>query len=191
MTYPVIAVKPGAAVEKVTAQLTRRRIGAVPVVDAALRVVGIVTESDLLRAGENGWDTAGDAMSSPALIVATGTTLGEVRSVLAGNHIGRLPVVDGRGRLVGIVSRRDLPAAVPADDGPIRREVIDRAVDIGAEIASLSVESGVVRIRVRLTDSADRVVLEHLLEHVAGVTRVEVGLDRAVNGFAQAPRSRW
>ncbi|MEY9886437.1 CBS domain-containing protein [Catenulispora sp. MAP5-51] len=186
MTYPVIAVQPGAAVEKVAAQLARRRIGSLPVVDTSLRVVGIVTETDLLRTGEQGWDTAGDVMSAPALTVAAGTTVGEVRSLLTEHRIGRLPVVDDRGRLVGIVSRRDLLAAVPSTDGRIRRRVVDRAVDIGAEIDSLSVESGVVRIRVRLADSADCAVLEHLLGRIAGVTRVEVDVDRVAYGAGSA-----
>jgi CBS-domain-containing membrane protein len=127
MTCPVVAVQPGVAVDEIARQLTGRRIGAVPVVDASLRVLGVVAESDVLmndrpgraaaQAGQPGRAAARDVMSSPALTITTGTTVGVARALLATHRIGRLPVVDHQGRLAGIVCRRDLLVSdLSADD---------------------------------------------------------------------------
>jgi CBS domain-containing protein len=107
MTCPVVAVQPGVAVDEIARQRTRRRIGAVPVVDASLRVLGVVAEADVLM-DRSGRAAARDVMSSPALTVTVGTAVGVARALLATHRIGRLPVVDHEGRLIGIVCRRDL-----------------------------------------------------------------------------------
>ena len=79
-------------------------------------------------------------MSSPALTVTVGTTLGVARALLATYRVGRLPVVDRQGRLVGIVCRRDLLVSDLPTDDRIERQVIDRAVGPGAENAAGPVE---------------------------------------------------
>lgn len=111
MTCPVVAVRSGVAVEEIARQLVGRRIGAVPVVDVSLRVLGVVAESDVLKAPRPRRAVARDVMSAPALTVTTDTRVGVARALLVAHHVGRLPVVDSAGRLVGIVCRRDLLAA--------------------------------------------------------------------------------
>lgn len=111
MTCPVVAVRPGVAVEEIVRQLVGRRIGAVPVVDAALRVLGVVAEADVLTVGRPRRAVARDVMSAPALTITADTSVGVARALLATHRVGRLPVVDHQGRLVGIVCRRDLLAA--------------------------------------------------------------------------------
>lgn len=108
MTCPVVAVQPGVAVEEIARQLVERRIGAVPVVDASLQVLGVVAESDVLMGNRPGLAAARDVMSSPALTITADTTVDVARALLSTHRIGRLPVVDRQGRLVGIVARRDL-----------------------------------------------------------------------------------
>jgi CBS domain-containing protein len=184
MTYPIIAVQPGVSADDVARELARRRIGAVPVVDPMLHVLGIVAESDLLADGGSLWATARDVMSSPAVTVTVGTTVGEARALLAARGIGRLPVVNGGGRLVGIVSRRDLLVPVPPGDRRIRRAVLDRVVDVGAEIDSVSVTDGVVRVRGRVAARSQIPVLEHLLRRIPGVTRLEADFGYDVDDIA-------
>ena len=138
MRYPVIAVRSGVSADHVARELTRRRIGAVPVVDPLLHVLGVVAESDLLTDRGSLWATARDVMSSPAVTVSTGTTVDRARALLRARGIGRLPVVDREGRLVGIVSRRDLLGSGPPDDRRIRQAVIERALDMGSEVYSVS-----------------------------------------------------
>lgn len=110
MTCPVVAVRPGVAVEEIARQLVGRRIGAVPVVDASLRVLGVVTEADVLPVRRPRHLVARNVMSAPALTITADAPVSAARALLATHRVGRLPVVDHQGRLVGIVCRRDLLA---------------------------------------------------------------------------------
>jgi CBS domain-containing protein len=145
MTYPVVAVQPGVAVDEIARQLIGRRIGAVPVVDASLHVLGVVAESDVLMDDRPGGAVARDVMSAPALTVTTDTTVGAARSLLATHRVGRLPVVDHQGRLVGIVCRRDLLASDRSTGARIERPVIDRSAGLSAANGSLPPHRGRAR----------------------------------------------
>lgn len=186
MTSPVIAVRPDCSAEDAIRQLTGRRIGAAPVVDTSLRVLGIVTESDLLAVGGSASGTVGDAMTSPAVTVTAGTTVDEARAVLAAREIGRLPVVDGKGRLSGIVSQRDLLATLLPDDEDIRHLVTDRVVDVGAEVYSVSASHGSVVVRGRVGKRSEILVIERLLRETPGVSRVWLDFDYGTDDTAEA-----
>lgn len=184
MTCPVIAVQPGVAAEDVARELVRRRIGAVPVVDPQLHLLGVVAESDLLAGGGSPWATARDVMSAPAVTVTPGTTVAQARALLAARGIGRLPVVDPGGRLVGIVSRRDLLVSRPSGDRQIRRAVISRAIEVGAEVHSVTVTNGAVRVRGHICGRGQIQVLEQLLRRIPGVTRLDAYFDYDVDDIA-------
>jgi len=123
-------------------------------------------------------------MSSPAVTVTTGTTVDQARALLVARGIGRLPVVDRDGRLVGIVSRHDLLISGPPSDRRIRQAVIDRALDVGAEIHSVSVTDGEVRVSGRAAGRSEIPVLEHLLRRIPGVTGLETHFDYDVDDTA-------
>lgn len=184
MTYPVIAVRSGVSADHVARELARRRIGAVPVVDPAQHVLGVVAESDLLTDRGSLWATARDVMSSPAVTVPTGTTVDKARALLAARGIGRLPVVDRDARLVGIVSRRDLLTTGPPDDRRIRQAVLERALDMGAEVHSVSVTGGAVRVRGHAAGRSEIPVLEHLLRRIPGVTALDAHFSYDVDDTA-------
>ena len=191
MTAPVIAVRADCPAEDAIRQLTERRIGATPVVDAALRVLGIVTESDLLAGGGSAAGIVADAMTTPAVTVTAGTTVEEARALLSARGIGRLPVVDGEGRLTGIVSRRDLLADLLPDDREIRHRVTDRVVDIGGEVFSVSVSHGSVIVRGRVGNRSEVAVVERLLRETPGVARVTVDFEYDHDDIARvAPTKR-
>lgn len=86
--------------------------GAVPVVDGAMKLVGIVSEHDLLAAIDGGHAlkaiTAGDIMTANPYAIPLETTLGTLVHVLSASDLVRVPVVDHDGKVVGIVARRDL-----------------------------------------------------------------------------------
>lgn len=194
MSYPVIAVRSGVSADHVARELTRRRIGAVPVVDPSQHVLGVVAESDLLTDRGSLWATARDVMSSPAVTVTAGTTVDEARALLTARDIGRLPVVDRDGRLVGIVSRRELLISGPPADRRIRQAVIERALDTGAEIHSVSVTDGAVRVRGHAAGRSEIPALEHLLRRIPGVTGLDAHFDYNVDDTAvldaAAPQAR-
>jgi len=86
--------------------------GAVPIVDERQRLIGIVSEHDLLAALERGhaWSklAAGDIMSPNPYSVRPETELGTLLHVLRTSQMIRVPVVDAEGKLIGIVARRDI-----------------------------------------------------------------------------------
>jgi len=132
MTVNVISVLENAPVHEVVGLLLKHRISAVPVVDSARKVVGIVSEGDLLRpegvshgATRRPWWlealfvgqtvayekahglTAGEVMTRNVITVDESTPLNEIARLLERHHIKRVPVLS-EGRLAGIVSRANL-----------------------------------------------------------------------------------
>jgi CBS domain-containing protein len=134
MASPVITAGKSATVREVAKILVEKRISAVPVIDNVGKLVGIVTESDLMRRAETGTERpyswwvhflAGDAtvaadyvkshatniediMTSDVVTATPETPLHEIASLFEEHRIKRVPIVDRAGNLVGIVSRANL-----------------------------------------------------------------------------------
>lgn len=139
MVTQVVTVAPDAPVREVAKLMVERRISGLPVVDGGGKVVGVVSEGDLIRRPELGTDEqpsawlriflsaddrardfvkthglrARDVMSGPAIAVSPEATLAEVVRLLERHHIKRLPVVD-HGKLVGLLTRTDMLRALLA-----------------------------------------------------------------------------
>ncbi len=142
MTRAVSTVRPDTPLAEVVDLLLRRDVKAVPVVDAREQVVGIITGGDLLRRGDlrlrlglkQGLETdilrehlqvltrsrltARDVMTRPVRVVSPETDLAAVVDLMARHRVKRLPVVDQRNALVGIVSRADVLRAIAAAPEP-------------------------------------------------------------------------
>ncbi len=152
MSTAVATIPVDASVRDAAKLMLSRRVSALPVTDSKRRVVGIVSEGDLMRRAELGTETerswwlrlfeeetvrdyvkahgtsVGDVMTSPAVSVRRSTPLKEVVRLLEKHRIKRVPVLEGA-RLVGIVSRADLIrelATAPARPAP--RTASDRAL---------------------------------------------------------------
>lgn len=86
--------------------------GSVPIVDDSQRLVGIVSEFDLLNTLKKGKKlqevTAGDIMNPNPISATQNTDIPTLIDVLQNNHLIRVPVVDSGGKLVGIIARRDI-----------------------------------------------------------------------------------
>jgi CBS domain-containing protein len=143
MTKGVVSAYRGACFKDIVQVMIKRGITAMPVIDEGHRVVGVVSQSDLLakQAHKNGgrrrrlgrrrdrsWAkaqalTAEDLMTTPAITVRPETTIVEAARLLEAHRIKRMPVTDDEGRLVGIVSRRDLLSVFTRTDEEIRDEV--------------------------------------------------------------------
>jgi CBS domain-containing protein len=171
MTTDVATVRVEATFKEIAQVLTERRVSGVPVVDADGKVVGIVSEADLLpkeefksaiderprltrraakvaRAKANG-DTAGELMSTPAVTIKADATVAEAARSLAEHGVKRLPVVRA-GRLVGIVSRADVLKVFLKPDADIGRlvmdEVIKRCLWENPEYVTVEVKEGIVTL---------------------------------------------
>ncbi len=96
----------------VIASLMIEGFGAVPVIDKTRTLIGIVSEHDLLGAIDDGQSlgalTAGDVMTGNPYSVRPETELGTLVHVLRASDLVRVPVVDAKDRLVGIIARRDV-----------------------------------------------------------------------------------
>ncbi|MEB3980026.1 CBS domain-containing protein [Mycobacterium sp. 663a-19] len=111
MSSPVVTVPADASTQRVAETLTRHRISAAPVVNEAGALLGIVSEHDLLsKTGA----VASDLMTTAVLSVTADSAADDIRHLLIDRRIRRVPVVQ-EGRLVGIVSRHDLVAAMATE----------------------------------------------------------------------------
>lgn len=198
MTEYVVVVRPDAAFKDIVEALARHRVSAVPVIDSAWRVVGVVSESDLLHKIEfadgdaarlfvgpshriakekAAGDTAVELMTAPPVTIEPTATLAEAARHMEANRVKRLPVVD-EGRLVGIVSRSDvLRVYLRADadiERDIEREVLHGLLALEPEDVSVRVVDGVAT----LTGSVD---WRTTAELAVRLTRAVDGVVRVVN----------
>lgn len=103
--------------------------GEIPVVDADNRLIGVVTDRDIVcRAVAKGKNpsamTAGDIMTEPVVCVTKDTQLPEIVAVMEEHQIRRVPVVDDEGRVIGIIAQADVAmSAREREVGELVREV--------------------------------------------------------------------
>ena len=190
MTQVVVSVEESAGYRTVVDLLIGRRISAVPVVDAFERVVGVVSEADLLRKIEYAGDeaprlfegrrrrgergkalgaSASELMSAPAVTVLAGASIADAARLMDGEDVKRLPVVDDLGRLVGIVTRGDLLKVYLRPDDDLRDEV--EAVVRDEEVTP-GVSDGVVTLEGRVAQASTAEELIRLTRQVPGVVMV-------------------
>jgi len=98
--------------DKLAGAIAEGGFGSVPILAKDGKVLGIVSEFDLLKAIREGKElskvTAGDIMTKGAISVTKDTLATEIIDLLQNKHLIRVAVVDAEGRLTGIVSRRDI-----------------------------------------------------------------------------------
>jgi CBS domain-containing protein len=202
MTTDVITVTPDTSLKEVAALLVDRRISGVPVVDDERRVLGILSEADILvregvdghRSGLLGWlfepdvgyerkltaRTAGDAMSSPAITVGPRVPIHTAATRMVDAGINRLPVVDDD-KLVGIVTRADLVRAFARNDDEIaeeiRSEVLRRTLWLEPGSVALTVTDGAVELSGQVETETDAELLPLFVQRVPGVVSVHTTLD--------------
>jgi CBS domain-containing protein len=115
MTRPVVSARPKASARDVVLQLTTGLYSGMPVTEENGKIVGIITELDLLSAVAEGKElaktTAEDIMSRDVVTVNPGTPVTDIIPIMQARNLIRVPVVKG-GKLVGIVSRSDILRAL-------------------------------------------------------------------------------
>jgi CBS domain-containing protein len=114
MTANPASCRPDAPIAQVAQLMIDHDCGQIPVVDAEGKPVGVVTDRDIavrLVAAGKADATAADAMTSPCQSVAADCSVHDAVKLMEAAKIRRVPVVDGDGRLAGIVSIADLALA--------------------------------------------------------------------------------
>ncbi|KOG31878.1 MULTISPECIES: CBS domain-containing protein [Streptomyces] len=173
MTDGVVSAVPAASFREVAKMLAEHDITGVPVLDEDDRVVGVVSESDLLARHAS---TARDLMTTPAVTVHAEETVADAARLMVRRGVERLPVVDEEERLVGIVTRRDLLCVYLRPDAEIRRrireDVLTDAMGLPGDAVDVHVLDGVVTLGGRVRRRSHAVMLVGLAERADGVVAV-------------------
>ncbi|MGW2270214.1 CBS domain-containing protein [Streptomyces yangpuensis] len=204
MTHTAIAIGREASYKEIVELLHEWKVSAVPVLEGEGRVVGVVSEADLLpkeefrreeprlpeqldEASKAGGVLAEDLMSSPAITIHPDATTAEAARIMAHQHVKRLPVVNRLGMLEGVVSRSDLLKVFLRPDEELAEEIRQAVLtDLAPGTASLdfSVQDGVVTLLGPLPERALVPLLTRAIRAVEGVVDVRLALDGTVPAAA-------
>jgi CBS domain-containing protein len=189
MTTPVVTVAPEATVRDTARLLAASGFTAIPVVDDGDRLIGIVTEADLVRdrfprdaryrrhTDDDGervrpGTAVGDVMTSPVTAMGANTDVADLVRAMSDGRVRSMPIVDGS-RVVGIVTRRDLVRIVGRADKAIATDVRNRLANYGGpDRWTVAVHDGVVSLGDE--DEAERHVARVIAEAVPGVVAARV-----------------
>jgi len=195
MTVSVVTVDRITPYKEIARRLAEHKVGGVPVLTMGRHVAGVVSEGDLLAARDGnpaagrrwpGWPRrqrhhgtmAEDLMTSPAITIRPDATIAAAARLMNAHHVRFLPVVDSVGRLLGIVSRRDLLSVFLRPDAEIARQVSEIFTDLlpgGAAGIQVAVRNGVVTLtgQIELAAEADLIAIAvRLAWDVEGVVDV-------------------
>ncbi|MEU6982080.1 CBS domain-containing protein [Streptomyces sp. NPDC046324] len=216
MTHDVVTAAPETSFKGIARLFAENDVSAVPVVDPDRRLLGVVSEADLLRttaelpdlegrpAGvrllsqERGLpdaETAAQLMTSPAIAAQPNWNLVETARTMHRKGVKRLPVTDETGRLVGIISRSDLLRPFLRGDTAIRDEiehdVLAGTLRLAPDTIRVTVDDGVVRLTGRVDERADIPVIVRLCRSVDGVVALHESIEYSYDNLAldaQPPR---
>jgi CBS domain-containing protein len=193
MTASVVAVREDADFKEMVAVMRSRRVSAFPVIDAADKVIGVVSEADLLlkeaaptlprglvrlawRLAERSKAagvTAVEVMTRPAVTIGQDAPVAEAAQRMQSRRVKRLPVVDDDGRLRGIVSRADVLSVFERPDQEIWDDVVKDVIigefGLDPQMFVVTVRSGVVTVTGSVGRRADALSLLGAIRHLEGV----------------------
>jgi CBS domain-containing protein len=198
MTPEVVVVAPDCGYKHLVDVMVDFKVSAVPVVDDGV-VVGLVSEADLLHKVEFGPDapsrllesrarrqsktkatgqTARDLMTSPVITISPSASIGAAARLMERHRIKRLPVIDETtGRMVGIVSRRDLLRPYLRADDEIRDDVAIRVLRdslwVDPTDLEIIVNDGRVVLRGRVDRRTTAAIAVRLAQALDGVVAVD------------------
>ncbi len=221
MTAQVVTVQPDTSFKGMIERLAEHQISALPVVDPGGHLLGIVSETDLVRqeehqprepapflagltglAGRRQRDTthgtgttAADFMSAPAVTIPPGASLFAAARLLHQRNVRHLPVVDHDGRLVGIVARRDLLSVFLQPEDEIRHEISARILhatfNLPADAVEVEVREGIVTLSGRVPWRSSAGEILERVRALDGVVDVVDRLSWAHDDSASAPATPW
>jgi CBS domain-containing protein len=204
MINKLVTVNPGNSIWHAAQKMLDHDVSGLPVVDDNGHLVGVLTQGDLLRRIELGTGTlagtgtapvaperrlgayvkthswkVGDVMTASVIAVAEETPIGGVATLMDQYGIGRVPVVR-KGRLVGIISRKDILRVIVAakhdaiapGDAAMRRAILARLgenTDLQCARLTVTVSGGVVHLGGTVGSDAEREVVRVVAESVRGV----------------------
>ncbi|OKH98132.1 hypothetical protein A6A06_28345 [Streptomyces sp. CB02923] len=214
MNTEVVKARYTTSFREVINLLSKHRKTGLPVVDGDGKVVGVISETDLMfrQAAhdvlQNRWYNrrrltgraraararkrslqAGELMTSPPVTIGPHQTVAEAARLMVTGKLDRLPVVDAEGRLCGLVTRSDLLKVFLRPDEEIREELITEVLvrTLGLEPGTLgvSVRAGVVTLSGRLERSSEVPMALRMAGRIDGVVAVVDQLEYAHDDAAE------
>jgi CBS domain-containing protein len=204
MSTDVTTVREDTPFKDVVRALEQRDISAAPVVDVAGHVLGVVSQADLLvkqGAQEQDWTrspmtwwrrrrdarrasatTAGRLMTTPVVTITANSTVVRAARELNRYNIKRLPVVDADGKLVGVVSCKDLLSLFLRKDEDIRADIIENVFERGIGMVvnpstvRVTVHDGRVELDGQLDMKSLLPLVEQVAQHIDGVVDVTMSM---------------
>lgn len=173
MIYDPITISPSETVGDALRLMKENHIGGIPVVDDNKHLVGIVTNRDL-RFQSNMKIAIADVMTKDNLVTTTNTDLGEASETLLRHKIEKLPVLDSEGKLIGLITYRDItkiqdyPNACKDEKGRLR-------VAAGVGVTSDTLK----RVNALVEAGVDAVVVDTAHGHSANVTKTLKAIKQA------------
>jgi CBS domain-containing protein len=200
MTTRVIWVKKDATFREMAVALREHRVSAFPVVDDDHKVIGVVSEADLLtkevlddepgvlagllhrrdQAKARGV-VAGDLMTATVVAVRPQDTVEHAAKLMYDRRVKRLPVTDADGHLVGIVSRADVLSVFDRTDLQIHKEITDQVL-LGEFLVdplafTVTVKDGIVTLTGHPETNETGHEIVRRIRHLQGVVAVRDRLD--------------
>jgi CBS domain-containing protein len=196
MSTHVIAVRQGAPYKEMAAMLHEQRVSAFPVIDEDNKVIGVVSEADLLtkealegtvprtlqsltrqsvRTRVNAV-TAADLMTKPAVTIGSGESVTHAARLMFDRRVKRLPVTSDDGTLIGIVTRSDVLSVYSRSDTDIQRQVTQDLI-LGTFLCdsdrfTVTVRNGIVTIKGTPETSQVGLDIISAIRHMEGVVFV-------------------
>jgi CBS domain-containing protein len=194
MTRDVITIGVDDSIRHAAQLLAERRITSLPVLGQDDRVVGIVSEADLIRdrmpsdprshlrpddhVQPDPSRLVREVMTEPVVCLAASADTADLAALMLDNNVRAIPIVDGA-HLVGIVSRRDLLRTLLRPDDSIIHDVSERLDDYSGQPGrwQVTVVDGVVSITGPFADPDQQRIVTSLVRTVPGVLRVHTRVD--------------
>ena len=202
MTSQVVTARPTSPFHELVRLLEQHHISALPVVDDSGRLVGIVSEADLLikegyphgttdtgpvdaararrRLAKATGTRAAEVMAAPVITVPLGMLVGDAVRLMLRLGVRRLPVVDAHGGLAGIVARSDLLKVFlrpdPAVQWEVDHDIVRGELGIAAGVVQVEVRDAVVRLRGQVERRGQVATLVRRVQAVDGVVEVDARL---------------
>jgi CBS domain-containing protein len=208
MATPAVTIEPTMPFKDIARVLAERRVSGVPVLLRSGHLAGMVTEGDLLRARDRHvearrrWTgapryatdrdryarlSAEQLMTSPAVTIHPDATIAAAADVMSLHHLRRLPVVNGDGKLLGVVSRRDLLHIFLVPDEQIAGQVTELLAEIiPADHVPITaaVRGGIVTLTGRLDAAAPRARVTEAIDIAWDIDGVVDIIDHTGGGSA-------
>lgn len=200
MASDVISVRPETTLRDAARLMVEKGISGLPVTDDDGQLVGVISEADFLRKEVDRGDmmgrgllgvlfdreslaeaeTVGEVMADNVFTISPDASLVEAARTMTTHGVKRLPVVTREGKLVGVVSRRDVVAAFTRPDDliedEIREDVVRRLLFLDPALLEVSVNAGVVTVSGELPTRTDVRLLEAMVQRTDGVIRADITL---------------